>query len=74
MTEITPASHVSPTSAVCSLPCAKARSWDLFIYLFLWLCLEACGILVPDQRLNVGPISESTQSYPLAHQGILGEF
>ena len=23
-----PASHVSPTSAVCSFPCAKARSWE----------------------------------------------
>ena len=23
-----PTSHVSPTSAVCSFPCAKARSWE----------------------------------------------
>ena len=27
----------------------------LFFFLFFWLCLGACGILVPNQRLNSGP-------------------
>ena len=31
------------------------------VFFFFWLCYMACGILVPDQGLNPGHSSETTE-------------
>ena len=60
--------HISCVSCISRQILYHWATWETFCYrkpcrilFFFWLCYMACGILVPDQGLNPGHSSETTE-------------
>ena len=62
-----PASDVSPTSAVCSFPCAKARSWEGFGEARPGRAASWPGLcaIAPGHRAGALPLWKLTRSIPI---------